>query len=179
MGGNNMPMDTSDFAFPKLTKKSKKVSNLNKGTKKKERVKEEVIVFSKEVDSMIDFYELHRGDMVSVENYRFTKKLKEQASKWIRDVMESQKCDDVQDVMSAWQQSVLHAAEKSHFSHKVGSFMNMFWLIKNDSNYLEVMDGKYDKEFRNNAKPRENGSIGSGSPEDFRGVASGPSGIVI
>jgi hypothetical protein len=49
-----MPMDTSDFAFPKLTKKSKKVSNLNKGTKKKERVKEEVIVFSKEVDSMID-----------------------------------------------------------------------------------------------------------------------------
>jgi hypothetical protein len=172
-----VPVDTSNFAFPKPTKKAKKSSFGNKGNKKKEKVEKEVIVFEAEVQLMIDFYEIHRGDMVSVENYRFTKKLQEQASQWIRDVMRTQKCDDVKDVLLAWNNTVLHAAEKSHSSHKVGSFMNMFWLIKNDYNYLEVMDGKYDREFTKIAKGR--GTVGWGDAKDFDGVASGPSGITI
>jgi hypothetical protein len=160
--------DCSGLMFPKPSKKSKK-SSFGKSKKEKKEKKEDVIVFEAEVDKLIDFYETHRGDMVSVENYRFTKKLKEQASRWILDVMRTQKCDRVEDVILAWQNTVLHAAEKAHPSHKVGSFMNMFWLLKNDSNYIDVMEGKYDRAFGKPAERR--GTQAWGDPRDFAGVS--------
>lgn len=167
-------IDTTELKFPKPVKKSKKSSFGKKPKLKKEK---EVIVFVNEVQQMIDFYETHRGDMVSVENYRFTQKLQEQASLWIRDVMQTQKCDDVKDVLLAWQNTILHAAEKAHPSHKVGSFMNFWWIVKNDYNFLEIIEGKYDREFIKTTKGR--GIVGTGDPKDFEGVASGPSGTIV
>jgi hypothetical protein len=169
-----MSIDTSNLAFPKPTKKAKKSSSF--GKKAKPKKEKDVVVFDNEVESMIDFYELHRGEMISIDNYRLTKKLRELASQWIRDVMRSQKCDDVNDVLAAWQQTIIHASEKVHISHKVGSFMNMFWLIKNDSNYLDVLFGKYDKEFKKNGQTTK---IGWGDKGDFNGVEGGPSGIIV
>lgn len=162
-----MPIDTSSLAFPKPEKRSK--SKKNKKTKEPD-----IILFEAQVEQMTEFYETHRSDMASIENYRYTKKLREQLSHWIRDVMISQKCDDVNDVMAAWEQTVIYAAEKVHPSHKVGSFINMFWLTKNDSNYLDVLEGKYDKEFRKPKPP----TSGWGDPKDFGGIQdSGPSGV--
>jgi hypothetical protein len=162
-----MAIDTSDFRFPKPCKERKN----KRGSKSK---KEEVNLYEKEVIAMIDFYEAHKNDMASVENFKHTKKMLSLASQWIKDVMVSQKCDDVQDVLSAWEQTVIHAAEQAHSSHKVGSFLNFWWLIKNDSNYLDVIEGKYDKEFR---KPKS--TVGWGNAGDFVGAEGGPSGIVV
>lgn len=173
-----MAIDTSDFKFPKPVKKTKGKGK-GKGKKKKAEKPDFAGMFESEVTQMVDFYEAHRGDMVSIENYRHTSKLKAQAAKWILDVMRTQKVDDVAMVVAAWQQTIIHAAEKSHPSHKVGSFMNFWWIIKNDYNFLEILDGKYDKEFKNRNAARSQG-IGWGSPGDFDGIKDGgASGTVV